>query len=88
MSASFWFSPHGPRGIPPRTVRADNNGRASERKKSQRTMSSIRMAVFPATFPTKTILETSFAFLRSLWKRANSRLSFPASEDALRVRQG
>lgn len=47
-------------------------------------MSSTRMAVLPDTLPTRTIRETSLAFLRSLWNNANSKLSLAASEDALR----
>jgi hypothetical protein len=47
-------------------------------------MSSMRIAVLPFTLPTRTMRATSFAFLRSLWKRAKSRSSRAAREDALK----
>jgi len=46
-------------------------------------MSSTRMAVLPATLPTRTMRETSLAFLRSLWMSAKSTSSLSAIDVAL-----
>lgn len=64
---------------------SDNLSAANAKVPQVSAMSSTKMATFPCTFPTSTILDTSFAFLRSLWNRAKSTFSRSANEVALQM---